>query len=94
MDVTETAPLTEEASPPPEDPLLLDRIPDRYTKGWWRVTCHETIRHLLVNLNCRGIRERNLQKQFHKQLADSKELLKFMPNDDGEFVETQGKFLF
>ena len=66
------------------DVLLLDKIPEDCQKGWWRTTSQDTIRQILLNLNSRGIRERNLQKQFHRFLSDSKELLKSMPNDEGE----------
>ena len=75
-----------------EDVLRLNDIPESCQRGWWRVTSQTTIRQILLNLNSRGIRERNLQKQFHKYLNDSKQLLKTMPNDQGE--EQRGFFNF
>jgi hypothetical protein len=73
----------EESMEVSEDVLRLNDIPESCQRGWWRVTSQATIRQLLLNLNSRGIRERNLQKQFHKNLNDSKDLLKTMPNDQG-----------
>ena len=63
--------------------LQLDKIPPDNQRGWWRITSQATIRQILLNLNGRGIRERNLQKQFHKSLNDSKELLRVMCNKSG-----------
>ena len=74
----------EESMETSDDVLRLNDIPESCQKGWWRVTSQATIRQILLNLNSRGIRERNLQKQFHKNLNDSKELLKTMPNDQGK----------
>lgn len=82
-DMAATPQSTEEDMEVPEDVLKLSDIPQDFQKGWWRITSQETIRQILLSLNARGIRERNLQKQFHKHLADTKELLKTMPNGEG-----------
>uniref|UniRef100_A0A8C9WE43 Bromodomain adjacent to zinc finger domain 2B n=1 Tax=Scleropages formosus TaxID=113540 RepID=A0A8C9WE43_SCLFO len=52
----------------PQDHPTPQPIPDGMLRGWWKVTDVEELQVLVDALHCRGLREKNLQKQLQKYM--------------------------
>ncbi|MFT7818060.1 bromodomain adjacent to zinc finger domain protein 2B-like [Arapaima gigas] len=52
----------------PQDYPNPQPIPDEMLRGWWKVTDVDELQALVDALHCRGVREKNLQKQLQKYM--------------------------